>query len=493
VPTATTTGPTATSTDDTGRHGPEPVAAPAAQRWRWIVPLAVAGAIWLAPHGGFSAQSWGLLCLFAFTIAALITRPLPAGSVMLVVMSAGTLLRIFTIQDALAGYSNVTVWLIVAAFMFARGFTRTRLGERIAYTIVRGIGASALRLGYAIVLAELVMSPFTPSNTARAGGVVFPIARNVARAFGSEPGPTAPLIGAFLMLTLYHGDLIVSAMFLTAVAPNPLVADFVRQASGVHVSWTRWAIAASVPGIVALAAVPYVILRLSPPAIADMRPAQALATERLRALGPVTRQERAMVAVFGVVLALWLAGEWLGVSATTVALAGVALMLLARVLEWRDLLDETGAWDALIWFGGLVMLTGQLDKAGFPRVFANGAAALMHGWPWWWALLALAIIYVYAHYAFASLVAHVTALFPPFFAAAIGFGAPPLVAAFALAVLSSVNGVLTHYGTGPAPIVFGAGYVSQGQWWRIGFLLSLVHLAIWLPIGFLWWKALGFW
>ena len=139
------------------------------------------------------------------------------------------------------------------------------------------------------------------------------------------------------------------------------------------------------------------------------------------------------------------------------------------------------------------MLSGQLAKAGFPQAFAKAAAALVQGWPWWWALVGLLIIYVYAHYAFASLVAHVTAMFPAFFAAVVGFGAPPLLAGVAFGVFSSLNAAITHYGTGPAPIVFGAGYLTQARWWRIGFLVSLVHLAIWLPIGFLWWKAIGLW
>jgi DASS family divalent anion:Na+ symporter len=105
----------------------------------------------------------------------------------------------------------------------------------------------------------------------------------------------------------------------------------------------------------------------------------------------------------------------------------------------------------------------------------------------------LLIVYVYSHYAFASLVAHVTAMFPAFFAAAIGFGAPPLTAAFAFGFFSSLNAAMTHYGTGPAPIVFGAGYLTQTQWWRVGFLVSLVHLLIWLPAGVLWLKVLGLW
>jgi hypothetical protein len=176
-----------------------------------MAPLALAGVVWLCPHGGFDAKRWGLLCLFAATICGLIARPLPNGALVLVSITTGTLLGLFSLGEALSGFSNVTVWLIVAAFLFARGLVQTRLGERIAYAIVARLGASPLRLGYAIVLADLAMAPMTPSNTARAGGILFPITLNVARACGSEPGPTAGRMGAFLMTTLYQGDLVVSA------------------------------------------------------------------------------------------------------------------------------------------------------------------------------------------------------------------------------------------------------------------------------------------
>jgi DASS family divalent anion:Na+ symporter len=461
--------------------------------WRWIVPLLLPAAIWMMPHGGFDARSWGLLCLFAATICALITRPVAAGALMIATIATGALLRLFSIQDGLSGYGNVTVWLILAAFLFARGLVVTRLGERIAYGIVKRVGGSPLRLGYAIVLADLVMAPMTASNTARAGGILFPITLNVARVFGSEPGPTASRIGAFLLLALYHGDLVVSAMFLTACAPNPLVAEFVRQGSAVRLSWTTWAVATSVPGVVALAAIPYLVYRLCPPVDLDTAAARTLASERLAEMGPLSGPERAMLIVFCLVLALWIAGDWLAISPTTAALLGVALLLLVRVLDWRDIVEEKSGWDVFVWFGGLIMLAGQLEKAGFPKVFAQALATAVHGWPWIWALVLMLVVYLYAHYAFASLVAHVTAMFPAFFATAIALGAPPLVAAVAFGVLSNVNAAMTHYGTGPAPIVFGAGYVSQPAWWRIGFIVSLAHLVMWLPIGFLWWKVLGLW
>jgi DASS family divalent anion:Na+ symporter len=252
-------------------------------------------------------------------------------------------------------------------------------------------------------------------------------------------------------------------------------------------------VAASVPGAVAVAAIPYLVYRLAPPSDIDTSAARALASERLAEMGPMTWRERGMLTVFTLVLALWIAGDWLAISPTTSALAGVALLLLAGVLDWRDIVDERSGWDVFVWFGGLMMLAAQLEKAGFPRAFAQALGGMVHGWPWIWALVLLLVVYVYAHYAFASLVAHVTAMLPAFFATSIALGAPPLVAAIAFGVLSNVNAAMTHYGTGPAPILFGAGYVSQRAWWRVGFIVSLAHLAIWLPIGFAWWKVLGLW
>lgn len=411
----------------------------------------------------------------------------------LIAITLGTLAGLFSIQQALSGFANVTVWLIVAAFLFARGLVQTHLGERIAYTVVRRVGGSPLRLGYAIVLADLVMAPMTPSNTARAGGILFPVTLNIARAFGSVPGTATASIGAFLMTTLYQGDLVVSAMFLTATAPNPLVAELTRQASNVEITWIGWATAASLPGAIAFIAVPYAVYRLCPPEVRDTRAAQSLAAERLAAMGPMTRHERIMLGVFSVVLLSWLSSAWHGASATTVACFGLMLLLLTRVLEWKDLVEENGAWDALVWFGGLIMLAGELDRAGLPKAFAGAAAGLVGSWSWWTALAALMVVYLYAHYAFASLVAHVTAMFPAFFAVAVGLGAPPLLAALAFGFFSSLNAATTHYGTGPAPIVFGAGYVTQAAWWRVGFVISLLHLIIWLPVGFAWWRVLGLW
>jgi DASS family divalent anion:Na+ symporter len=85
------------------------------------------------------------------------------------------------------------------------------------------------------------------------------------------------------------------------------------------------------------------------------------------------------------------------------------------------------------------------------------------------------------------------ALYSSFLSMALLAGSPPLLAAVALAYFSNLDAGLTHYGTGSAPVFFGAGYVSQGAWWKLGFLISLLNLAIWIGVGSLWWKVLGWW
>ena len=107
--------------------------------------------------------------------------------------------------------------------------------------------------------------------------------------------------------------------------------------------------------------------------------------------------------------------------------------------------------------------------------------------------MALVAAYLYVHYGFASMTAHVTTLYPGFLAAAVAAGAPPMLAALALAYFSNLNAGITHYGTGSAPIYFGAGYVEQGTWWKLGLLISVLNLLLWLGVGSLWWKLVGLW
>lgn len=481
------------------------------------VPMAIALAIGLsiwflipAPHG-VTADAWHLLALFVATIAAIIGKAMPIGALAMLAITLVALTGVTSdkpstaIADALSSFASPLIWLIGVAIMISRGLIKTGLGARIGYRFIALVGKHTLGIGYALAAAELTIAPVTPSNTARGGGIIHPIMRGIASSFGSDPQQgTQNRIGRYLALVNYHANPITSAMFITATAPNPLVVKLVADATGaqVQLSWGTWALAMLLPGLVALALMPLVIYWLYPPEIKSTPDAAHFARGKLQEMGPMSRHEKILLGVFALLLFLW-AGvlerlidpSW-DVDATTAAFIGLAVLLLSGVLTWEDLLKEKSAWDTVVWFSALVMMATYLNKLGLiawlSQSIESGIDGLgLEGWVAACSLLLLA--YLYAHYMFASTTAHITAMFGAFYAAGLALGAPPFLFALLMAAASNIMMTLTHYATGTSPVIFGSGYTTLGEWWKAGFVMSLVLIVVWVIVGAFWWKLLGYW
>ena len=462
--------------------------------WRWAVVLGIGVAIALIPRpSGVEAGAWNLLAIFVATVVGLTLQPLPGGAMVLLGVTASIVFNAQPIAEALAGYADPIVWLVLAAFFMSRGMIDTGLGRRIAFLLIRAIGRRSLGLGYSLAFTEFILAGFIPSNAARAGGIIFPITKSLAEAYDSQPGPTANRLGAFLMILIYQCCVVNCAIFLTGQAANALIASFAHKTAGIELSYGRWIAGSIVPGLVSLIVVGLIVYRMARPEVTHTPRAVEIAQAELDRMGPMSAGEIRMLLVFAMVALLWMTTALHHLHYALVALLGICALLLSGVVTWEDVKSERGAWDVFIWYGGLVQLAGALGDTGLPQRFAQTVAGFTTGMPWWSAFLILLLVYFYAHYAFASITAHATAMFTPFLAVMLATGAPAGLAALSLAYGSNLMAGLTHYGTTPGPIYYGAGYVSQPLWWRIGFVASLVNLAIWMTVGVAWWKLLGLW
>lgn len=460
-----------------------------------LISVAIGILIWFLPvPEGVDPKAWQLLAVFAGLIVGIIGKALPMGGISFIALTILIVTHTLTIKEAFSGFSHPIIWLVVAAFMLSRSFIKTGLGMRIAYIFVGLLGKKTLGLGYGIAATDLILSPAIPSNTARSGGIVYPIVRALAVSFGSTPEKHSQrLIGSFLILVAYYGNLISSAMFVTAMAANPLIVA-VLQENGLQMSWGLWALAALVPGVLSFIIIPYVVYKLYPPEITHTPEAKKIAQAHLNEMGNMSRYEWITLAVFALLILLWIMGEpYLGMESTTVALIGVSILVLTGVLTWNDIKQEHEAWDVLIWFSTLVMIATYLNQLGLIKWFSGHIQYLLGDFSWWLAWPLLTLIYFYSHYLFASNTAHVTSMFPAFLGVGLALEAPPYLIALSLAYCSSLYACLTHYGTGSAPILFGSEYVNIKVWWRLGALVSVIFLIIWVGIGALWWKVLGLW
>ncbi len=469
------------------------------------LPLILGLLIWMLPvPEGLTANAWTYFALFIGVVTALILEPIPAAaSGFIGVTLAAALLLVPTaaapapiksgdvIKWALSGFSNGTVWLIFIAFMFAMGYDKTGLGRRIALGLVKRMGKKTLGLGYAVAFADLALAPFMPSNTARSGGTIFPVIKNIPALYDSGPDKEPRKIGAYLMWTALATTCVTSSMFITALAPNLLALQLAEKTAKVTFTWMEWCIGFLPVGLILFLIVPYLTYLIYPPTMKESAGAAKWAGEELEKMGPVSSKEWTMLATALGALTLWI-GFTEQFDATTVAMMALAAMLLTKVITWDDLLANKQAWNVLVWFGTLVALADGLNKVGFLKWFAAKAAAAMAGFTPLALVIGLVVVFFLCHYMFASLTAHATALLPVFLASAMNVpGVPMKTLAFLLCASLGLMGIITPFATGPSPIYFGSGFIKPKDFWILGFVFGLVFLGVFLGVGVPWFRMMN--
>ena len=463
---------------------------PLSNYWKALVPILAGVALLFVPiPEGLTANAWYYFALFVAVVIALILEPIPAAAVGLIGVTAAAVSLLVmpkpadAIKWALSGFQDGTVWLIFVAFMFALGYEKTGLGRRVALNLVKWLGKKTLGLGYAVALADLALAPFTPSNTARSGGTIFPVIKNIPPLYGSEPGPTSRKIGSYIMWTAFATTCLTSAMFLTGLAPNLLALSLVKTTAKIDISWTEWFMGIMPVGVLLFVLLPLIVYKIYPPELKSSPEVPIWAAEELKKMGRITLKEVSMAVLALLALGLWIfGGEF--INATTVALLVLSLMVMTRIVEWNDVLAHKQAWNVLVWFATLVTMADGLNKVGFLKWFAGGAAGAMSGYSVMTIVVLLTVVYFVVHYMFASLTAHTTALLPVLLTAAIAVpGMPVKLISLLFCYTLGLMGIISPYATGPGPIYYGSGYVSRKEFWTLGLIFGAIYLAVLLLVG----------
>lgn len=474
--------------------------------WRALLPVTVTVVLALLPAPeGLAQFAWYFFAIFAGVIVGLMVEPLPGGAIGLIGVTLVAVLSTWvlfspaelakpgfkpvaeSLKWALSGFSNGTVWLIFGAFMFALGYEKTGLGRRIALVLVKAMGKRTLTLGYAVTIADTLLAPFTPSNTARSGGTIYPVIRNLPALYDSKPNdPSARRIGSYLMWVAIAATCVTSSMFLTALAPNLLALELVKKTANVDISWAQWFISIAPVGILLLVLIPLIAYWIYPPEVKRGEEVPRWAGEELAKMGGISGREITLAVLVLIALSLWIFGGGV-MNATTVALVVISLMLVTGVVTWDDIVSNKAAWNTLAWFATLVALAGGLSKVGFVKWFADGVAAGMAGYSPFTAMVVLVLVFYFTHYLFASITAHVTALLPVMLA--VGMTIPGLdMAQFSLLLCLTLGimGMLTPYATGPSPVYYGSGYLPAKDYWVMGAIFGVIFIAAFLLLGLPW-------
>ena len=445
----------------------------------------IAGLWWTVPPEGLSVQAWRLFGLFAGAIFSVVVKAFPILTASVLAVAVAVLTGLLQPADAYSGFGNGTILLIVVAFLVASSVVKCGLGARCGHWIVTKFGRSTLGLSYSIFLLDAVIAPAFPSNTARSG-VLYPLAYSLANAAGATPDrPDRRRVGAFLMFSGIASLSVSSALWLTAMAANPLGTEMARGV-GVEIGFGRWLLAASVPTLCAMAILPLVLYRVIGPEVRRTPEAPAAARQALAALGPLSRQEWIVAVVFLGMVALWGSAASLGLDSTAIAFLGLGALLATGVITLDDIARQGDVLATFIWFAVLFTLSSQLNELGFMGFLGRKLAAALGGLATPTAGLVLVAAYILLHYLFVSQTAHLLALFGVFLDVGVKLGVNPVILAFQLLFATNYFSAITPQGSSANLLFAGSGYLTQGDLYRLGAITTGVSVAIYFVVGTGW-------
>jgi divalent anion:Na+ symporter, DASS family len=464
---------------------PEPEGEPP-KRLRRAIALAVALAIWfIPPPGTLTPQAWHLFAIFGATILSVVIGAFPILTASVLAIAAAVLTGTLSPAAAYDGFSNPTIVLIIVAFLVARAVVKCGLGQRLGYRAISWFGKSTLGLSYSIFAVDALISPAFPSNTARSG-VLYPLVFSMAEAAGATPDrEDRRRLGRFLMFSGMASLSLSSALWLTAMAGNPLGAE-VAAKNGVSIGFGSWLVAACVPVLLAMILVPFLLYKVIKPELTKMPNAPAEARESLAKLGPLTRDQKVVGITFLGMVALWGLGGTLGIDPTSVAFLGLGIMLATSVLRPADIAKEGDVLATFIWFASLFTMSNQLNELGFMEFLGERMVMRLGGLPVAVAAVALVVAYVLLHYLFVSQTAHLLALFGVFLGVGVKLGVSAPLLAFQLLFATNYFSAITPQAASANLLFAGSGYLSQGDLYRLGALHTAFCVVLFLLVGTPW-------
>ena len=454
------------------------------QKLRWIlrgITILFGIGVWYCPiPWDITTDAWHLFAIFITAIVGVLLEAFSIFTASVIALVAVVLLRVVPAEQAFSGFSESFILLILAAFLVAKGVIKSGLGRRIAFLLIRRFGKSTLNLGYCLVITDTILGPSIPSNTARSG-IMYPITHALCLDTGSRPRPDKRRrTGTYLMMTYIAGQTISSALWLTGMAANPVGAGIAEQ-FGVDMNFGNWVFVASLPCLIALVAIPYVLYKLFPPENKYTPEAPEMARKGLEEMGPMSTKEWIMGSTFFGMILLWAFSPLLNINLAIVAFLGLAVLILANVYTIDDIRDGGGdALETYIWFAILYMMSTALNEMGFMKILGAQLATYISGFHWISVYVLLIVIYIVIHYLFVSQTAHLLALYAVFLQVAVNAGVPAALMAFMLSFATNLFAAVTPQASSSNILFVGSGFLPSRDIYKQGAVVTLLNTIIFL-------------
>lgn len=395
---------------------------------------------------------------------------------------------------ALGGFANTAFCLVAAALFLAAAMTKTGLDKRIALVVLSKIGAKTSNVLAGVFFVGFILSFFVPSTTARVSCMV-PIIMGIINAFGvNKKGAFAGV----MMIAAAQADSIWNVGIKTAAAQNMIAVNFIKTQLGVDISWMDWFIAAAPFAVIMSVVAYYVLLKMMPPEISEIKGGEDTVKKLLAELGPMSFDEKKLMLISVILLAFWSTEQKLhDIDTSTSTMIAITIMMLPKigVMNWEYAQSKIN-WGTAILFGVGISLGSALLSTKAADWLAK-AIIVTFGLETASALSVLAILSVFLiiiHLGFASASGLAAAMIPIIISILKTVKTPGINVVGMTMILQYVVsfGFILPVNAPQNMIAYGTDTFEVRDFIRIGIPMTIIAFALIMALAATYWKWMGY-
>jgi solute carrier family 13 (sodium-dependent dicarboxylate transporter), member 2/3/5 len=322
------------------------------------VAIVMAVLLHLAPPQGLSIDAYRSLVLFGITIFFWVSGLLPIAVTALLSMVMLPLLGIMDAKKTYSMFGNEAVFFILGAFILAAAMTGTGISARLARAMLAKFGKTPTSLALTVFLLSAFLS-FIMSEHAVAA-MLFPVITEITSALRLEKGRSS--YGRLLFMAMAWGCIIGGIATFLGGARAPLAAGLLKEATGLHFSFTEWSSAACMIVLPLLVIAFLLLIKFFPVDLADVEVGRKFLNQKRLDTGKITYNEMLTALVMLCTVAGWIfLGEKTGLAA--IAILGASALFTFKVVSWQKI-EEYVNWGIILMYGGTIALASALEKTG---------------------------------------------------------------------------------------------------------------------------------
>jgi sodium-dependent dicarboxylate transporter 2/3/5 len=448
----------------------------------------------LPAPAGLGAAAWRVAAAGVLMATWWVTEAIPIPATALLPLALFPLLGVADIRDAAAPFANPIIYLFLGGFLIARAMEGTGLPRRIALSSIRLLGARPRSI-IAGVMASCAFLSMWVSNTATAL-MMLPIGLSLVALMpdGTEDGAEAAdekrRFGTALMLGIAYACSIGGMGTLIGTPPNAFLAGFMLESYGVTIGFAEWMLLGIPLVLLGLPLCYLVLTRIAFPIHSRELPGgRELVDREASALGPFSKAERRVAAVFVLTALTWMTRPilvdnigWLsGLSDAGIAMSAALVLFVLpsgepdgrRLLDWKQARETP--WGVLVLFGGGLSLAAAVEVTGLSAWLGTGVGGLTH-WPLPLLMLAV-VVAVILLTELTSNTATAATFLPVLGGVALGLGRDPLLLAVPAALAAS-GAFMLPVATPPNAIVYSSRAVGIEDMVRAGIWLNALFAVL---------------